>query len=127
MPKLMLEDLDRIKMEVQEKLNFKASPDRARINVHMGTCGIAAGAQEIWDALTQALADSGEKDVALTSSGCAGLCNHEPMVTVQVKGSAPVKYVKLDRKKAERVFTEHVISGRVVHEDAICVGSERTY
>lgn len=127
MKKLMPEDLDNIRQSMQTKLNLTASSCRAKITVHMGTCGVAAGAQEIWDAMTEALAESKKQDIMLTSSGCAGLCNHEPMMTVQIKGSPPVKYVKLNRQKAERIFSEHVLNGDIVVEDAFCIGSERTY
>ena len=38
-------------------------------------------------------------DIILTNSGCAGLCAKEPMMTVEVVGQAPVKYVLLDKEK----------------------------
>ena len=65
------------------------------------------------------------KDVVLTSSGCAGLCSREPMMTVELKGQAPVKYVDLDEEKTQKIFSEHVLSGAVVQEYALAVGSER--
>ena len=67
------------------------------------------------------------KYVILTSSGCAGLCNHEPMITVEVKDSAPVKYVNLDPDKAIKIFDEHVLAGHPVADYALSSGSETTY
>ena len=70
---------------------------------------------------------SKKNDILLTSSGCAGLCNHEPMITVEIKGSAPVKYIKVDTDKADKIFKEHVLKGKPVSEYALAMGSETTY
>jgi (2Fe-2S) ferredoxin len=49
------------------------------------------------------------------------------MITLEVKGSAPVKYVKLDPDKAGRIFDEHVLGGNPVADYALSIGSETTY
>ena len=72
-------------------------------------------------------AEKDAKDIILTSSGCAGLCSHEPMLTVEVKDQAPVKYVNLDADKTSRIFEEHVIGGNPVAEYALSMGSETTH
>jgi NADP-reducing hydrogenase subunit HndB len=64
-------------------------------------------------------------DVVVSTSGCAGLCSREPMMTVELKGEAPIKYVDLDEEKTRKIFSEHVMSGKVVEEYALAVGSER--
>jgi NADP-reducing hydrogenase subunit HndB len=61
----------------------------------MGTCGIAAGAREIMDALLDEMKKKKATDVVVTTSGCAGLCNREPMATVELKDQPPVKYFDL--------------------------------
>jgi len=96
------------------------------VTVHMGTCGIAAGARPVMSAMLKGIADGDVQDVILTSSGCAGLCSHEPMMTVEMQGQAPVKYVHMDAQKAERVFREHVMGGKPVVEWAFAEGSETT-
>ena len=63
-------------------------------------------------------------DVMLTNSGCAGLCAKEPMITVEVKDQAPVKYVLLNKEKARRIFEEHVMGGKPIPEYALAMGSE---
>ncbi len=47
------------------------------------------------------------------------------MMTVELKGEAPVKYVDLDEAKTKRIFQDHVLAGNVVKEYALAVGSER--
>ena len=127
MAKLRVEDLKKIKESMKGTVNLREGAYRVKITVHMGTCGIAAGARTIMNTLLDKIKASGATDVMLTSSGCAGLCNHEPMITVVAQESAPIKYVKLDPEKAAKIFDEHVIKGNPVTEYALAVGSETTY
>jgi len=127
MAKLRVEDLKRIKESMKGVVNLREGTYRVKITVHMGTCGIAAGARKIMNSLLDAMEKSGTTDVMLTSSGCAGLCNHEPMVTVEIKESAPVKYVNLDPEKAAKIFDEHVLNNNPVADYALSMGSETTY
>jgi NADP-reducing hydrogenase subunit HndB len=99
----------------------------AKVTVHMGTCGIAAGARGIMDAILDELNRSGRKDVAITTSGCAGLCSREPMITVERAGESPVRYISLTPEKVRKVFAEHVMSGTPVKEYALVAGHETTY
>lgn len=127
MAKLRVEDLKRIKESMKGTVNLREGTFRVKITVHMGTCGIAAGARTIMNVMLDKIQASGASDVMVTSSGCAGLCNHEPMITVVGQESAPVKYVKLTPEKAARIFDEHVIQGNPVTDYALAVGSETTY
>jgi len=123
--KLKPEDLDTIRERMKSTSALRAGAGRAKINVHLGTCGIASGAREILKAFLQLTKDSGVTDVLVTTSGCAGLCNREPMATVELRGQAPVKYIELTPDKARRIFTDHIQGGRIVAEYALAVGSER--
>ena len=96
-----------------------------KVTVGLGTCGISAGARKIMSLLMRLVDESGADDVILTTSGCAGLCSREPMMTVELRGEAPVKYVDLDATATELIFREHVLSGVVVEQCALAVGSER--
>jgi NADP-reducing hydrogenase subunit HndB len=118
-------DLERIKEQMAKATNLRAGEARAKITVHMGTCGIAAGARKIMSALMTLHEETAAKDIILTTSGCAGLCSHEPMITVELKGEAPIKYIDLDEAKTKTIFQEHVLSGAVVQKYALAVGSEQ--
>lgn len=95
--------------------------------VHMGTCGIASGAQEVLDAVTGAAAEMGSAGVVIKTTGCAGLCSREPMITVSRPGAPPVKYCELNAAKARRIYSEHVMGGNPVGEYALGAGCEGTY
>jgi NADP-reducing hydrogenase subunit HndB len=69
--------------------------------------------------------EKGSEDIIVTTSGCAGLCSKEPMMTVELKGKAPVKYIELNEEKTRKIFSEHVLSNKVVEEYALAIGSER--
>ncbi len=126
MPKLRIEDLKKIKESVKGTVNLRDGNFRVKVTVHMGTCGIAAGARPVMSTLLRKIEEDNVKDVILTSSGCAGLCSHEPMMTVEYQGQAPVKYVRLNAEKAEKIFARHIMAGEPVIEFAFSEGSETT-
>ena len=125
MPKLKIEDLEKISQKVRKTVLLRDGAGRAKITVHMGTCGIAAGARSIMNTVMEDLEKRDLSDVILTSSGCAGLCSQEPMVTVEIKDETPVKYVDLTVEKILRIIDEHVLNGKVVQDYALARGSER--
>ncbi|MBN2160174.1 MAG: (2Fe-2S) ferredoxin domain-containing protein [Spirochaetes bacterium] len=127
MAKLTIEDLKKIRQQAQGTVTMREGSHRAKITVHMGTCGIAAGARKIMDAFLAEVSRSGGTDVVLTTSGCAGLCSREPMATVEIRGSAPVKYIDLDEAKVKKIFEDHVLKEKPVTEYALVQGSETTY
>ena len=126
MPKIKPEDLAKIKERTRRTSILREGSGRAKITEHMGTCGIAAGARKIMNTLLRIIEEREIDDIILTTSGCAGLCSREPMATVEVKGTAPVKYVDLTEKKIEEIFDQHVQEGIIVKEYALGVGSEKT-
>ena len=125
MPKLRVEDLKKISERVRKTTLLREGAGRAKITVHMSTCGIASGARGIMTAFVEELEKKDLKDVLLVSSGCAGLCSEEPMITVEVKDQSPVKYIQLTPEKAVRILEDHVIGGNIVKEYALASGSER--
>ena len=125
MSKLKISDLDKISQRVRKTVLLREGAGRAKVTVHMGTCGIAAGARKIMSTLMDEFEKNNIEDVILTSSGCAGLCSKEPMVTVELKDEAPVKYVDLSPEKISKIFSEHIIGGKIVEEYALARGSER--
>ena len=125
MAKIKVEDLDKIAARMRRQVVLREGAGRAKVTVHMGTCGIAAGARKIMSALLAVIEQQDIDDVILTTSGCAGLCSREPMMTVELMDQAPVKYADLDEEKTRKIFTEHVLGGNVVTEYALGLGSER--
>ncbi len=127
MPKLTIEDLKRIKEEVRSTTVLREGGFRAKVNIHMGTCGIAAGARKLMSVVLQEIDERKLKDVMVTTSGCAGLCSREPMATVEILGKPPVKYCDLNEERMKEIFAHHVLNGEIVEAYALARGSEASY
>ncbi len=127
MKKISIEDLDKITQRVKKTTLLQEGAGRAKITVHMGTCGISAGAREIMNVLLEEFEKRNINDVVITSSGCAGLCSREPMATVEIKGETPIKYADLNPEKIRRILTEHILGGKIINEYVLAKGNERIY
>lgn len=125
MAKLKIEDLEKISEDVRRKINIREGAGRAKITVHMGTCGIAAGARKIMSTFLDEIEKNNVTDVIMTTSGCAGLCSKEPMATIEILNQAPVKYADLTEDKTRKIFKDHILDGKAVQEYALSIGSER--
>lgn len=110
---------------MKQVIHLREGEAKARVIVHMGTCGIAAGARAVMTALVEAVEKKNLADVLVSISSCAGLCSREPMMTVQLQDQPPVKYVDMTAKKAVEVLEKHVMGGQIVKEYALAVGNER--
>jgi NADP-reducing hydrogenase subunit HndB len=126
MPRLTIDDLKKLRDDSAGAIALRAGTARAKVTVHMGTCGIAAGAREVMAALLKEIEAQGVTDVLVTTSGCAGLCSREPMATVELRSQSPVKYVNLTPEKMAQVFRQHVLGGEVVTDAALAAGCETT-
>lgn len=127
MPRLKIEDLQKIKEKHKAEFTLRDGGYRAKVTVHMGTCGIAAGARSVMTALMDEIAKVNANDIIVTTSGCAGLCAREPLATVEIISQPPVKYCDLNDEKIREIFKEHILGGKPVEKYALVVGSETTY
>ena len=96
-----------------QKSAMDSPPSMVKIKVHMGTCGIIAGAREIMGALMDEMASSDRRDIIVERAGCLGKCSTEPNVTVEIAGGAPVIYQKMTPDKMYQVFQSHILGGRI--------------
>jgi NADP-reducing hydrogenase subunit HndB len=97
-------------------LDLRSGPKEMKITVHMGTCGIAAGARDVIAAMMAELAAEGVANATLHQTGCAGLCDEEPMATLTDKEGAVFRYGHLDKAKAREIVHEHVLRGVPLNE-----------
>ena len=115
-----LAELQAIRTRVRDRINLKDGAADFRVVVGMATCGIAAGARPVFNALTEELGAMGIGDrVIVTQTGCIGICQFEPVVEVFEHGKEKVTYVKMTAEKARRVAVEHLRDGRIVTEYTI--------
>jgi len=124
MAKLKIEDLKKIKEKVHSQTALREGGQRAKVTVHMGTCGIASGAREVLNALMQVIEETNTTDVIVTTSGCMGLCSREPLVTVELLGKEPIKYEKMNEMRMRQVFKRHVLEGEIQTDFVLAKGAE---
>ncbi|MBA3062517.1 MAG: NADH-quinone oxidoreductase subunit F, partial [Atribacteria sp.] len=124
MGKIKTEDLIKIKKHTLAKRELSKTGKKIRITVHMGTCGIASGAQKIMDSLTKEIDKGKQKDIAIITSGCMGLCSREPLITVEIFGQEPIIYQYMDEEKMVEVLNSHILGGKVVTDYALVRGKE---
>jgi NADH-quinone oxidoreductase subunit F len=89
--------------------------DGLRVVVGIGSCGIAAGALDVKQALEEAL-----KGRALTTkvevTGCNGACHREPLVEVYSPGGEHVTYASVTPAQVKRIVDDHLVGGAPVTE-----------
>jgi (2Fe-2S) ferredoxin len=111
-----MNDLNALRDKARADLDLRSGAKEIGITVHMGTCGIAAGARDVVTQLVSELERMRVANVTLRQSGCAGLCDQEPMMTLTDKSGAIFRYGKLDTRKIGEIVQEHVLGGRPVTE-----------
>ena len=109
-----LAELQAIKDKMKNKVVIREGGEEVRVVVGMATCGIAAGARPVMSAIMEEVAKRNLEHVAVTQTGCIGVCRLEPIVEVMIPGEEKVTYVKVDPKKAAEIVSEHIVNGRVV-------------
>jgi len=111
MAKMTLEQLRAFregKRQELEKRNVEGKD--IQVIVGMGTCGIAAGAKQTFDAIMATLEKHNMADkVVVRQTGCMGLCYVEPTVEVVMPGMPPVIYGKMTSDVAEELVVKHLV------------------
>jgi len=114
-----VDELMKLKEAALDKIKERQAGGKTTIVVGMGTCGITAGAREVMMAIIDEIDKRNVSDVIVTQAGCAGMCQHEPIVEVIKPGTPQIIYGHLDEGKARRVVLEHIINGHVIEEWAL--------
>ena len=124
---MTIDGLAKIVERMRHQTAVRKGVGRVRITIHMGTCGIAAGARTILTTILDEIDHRDLYDVIVLNAGCAGMCSREPMMTVEfADGPAPVRYGLLTPEKVKKIIDSHVVRGEVVREYALAGGNETT-
>lgn len=111
-----LQELNAIKerMQKQSKDRKAVDAESIRIVVGMATCGIAAGARPVMNALVEEVAKRNLNNVVVSQTGCIGMCKYEPIVEVFVPGQEKVTYCRMTPEKAVKVVVDHIVNKQPV-------------
>jgi NADP-reducing hydrogenase subunit HndB len=103
--------------KAKDDIDLRSGPKEIKVTVHMGTCGIAAGARDVVVSFLTEVGDAKLDNVTIHQSGCAGLCEMEPMATVQFADGSVYHYGLLEtRDKVHKIVQSHLVEGTPVTE-----------
>lgn len=115
MAKLTLEKLRKLREEQKGKFNRRDNENKnVQIIIGMGTCGIAAGAKETFNAFIDELEKKGLQNVLVKQTGCMGKCETEPTVEIIVPEMPDVLYGNVNDEVARKIVNEHIIKKRML-------------
>ena len=98
---------------------------RTLITVGTATCGLAAGAGEVVDAIRTELAGRGiEAEVVLV--GCVGMCFAEPLVEIATPGLPRVTYQRVAPGIVSHLIESHLVHGEPPVARALGTSGEGT-
>ena len=86
-----------------------------RVVIGLGSCGIAAGARNVYDTIRAEL-DKGGVVVDVEPTGCIGACHREPLVEVREADGKSYLYCEVDEKKAREIVEKHIKGGEVISD-----------
>lgn len=92
-------------------------PHKPKMTVGLATCGLATGAKEVWEAISEEV-EKQELDVIVAQTGCIGFCQKEPLVDVKWPGWPRILYCEMTSKKATELVRE-LAKGKVKKEWAL--------
>ena len=108
------QDLLKMRDKARSAVELRGGPREKQVIVHMGTCGIAAGARDIIAELAAELDRTSVADVTVRHSGCIGLCDQEPMLSFTDKDGRSYLYVNLTKNKVREIVAGHLVAGAPV-------------
>jgi NADP-reducing hydrogenase subunit HndB len=127
------QDLLKLREQARRGIELREGPKERQIIVHMGTCGIAAGARDVLAELVAELDRKAVTNVTVRQSGCIGLCDQEPMMSFTDKAGRNFLYVNLTKNKVREIVAGHLVAGEPVAtyvndgaEGATGAGGDRT-
>ena len=110
-------DLKLLKAEIQSKIRLREKSDASdtlvQIRIGMATCGIASGARDTMNVLTEE-SEHQAIDAIITQTGCMGFCYAEPTVEVTLPGREPVVFGHVDKARAREIIEKYIKNGELV-------------
>ncbi len=105
-----LDELKKLRDESLKKMTMRTQKDGFRIQVGMGTCGIASGARPILNAFLEQVELLELKNVTITQVGCMGECAHEPMAEIIDEAGQSYIYCALTIPMVKQIVDRHIIN-----------------
>ncbi|MDO9555461.1 MAG: (2Fe-2S) ferredoxin domain-containing protein, partial [Atribacterota bacterium] len=114
-----------IQQKARSVWNEFAEEDRLRILVGTATCGRAAGALEVIEAIRVWLKRE-RIEACVYEVGCLGLCYAEPLVELGRPGAPRLLYGNVTIENVERILHDYYKEGRLQSDLALAVMGEKS-
>ncbi len=113
--------MDYLSMKSQAEDDWKALQELQEplIYIGMGTCGRAAGAEEVHAAVKQTLKEMNLPGHVL-QVGCIGTCYLEPLIAVRKPGNPFVYFGNLTAARTEEILSGYLSNGNDAGKWAVC-------
>ena len=112
-----LDDLRNMKSDLQAKIKLREHANNpesmVQIKVGMATSGIASGAKEVFNYLSEELAKR-NIDAVVTQTGDMGYCYAEPTIEVTLPGKEPIVFGYVNIAKADEIIEKYIKHGELV-------------
>lgn len=96
--------------------------ENLEIKIGYASCGIAAGAEEVYDELEREISRE-DYSVDLTKVGCVGMCHNEPILELVEPNGASFTYGNLNREDVGGLLKSHLIQD-TSYEDKLIPGRD---
>jgi NADP-reducing hydrogenase subunit HndB len=104
-----LEELKVLRDEAMKKMTMRYVEGGIRIQIGMGTCGIASGAKKVLEAFLENLSANEIKNVVVTQVGCMGECAYEPMAELIDETGHSYVYANITIPMVKDIVQKHII------------------
>jgi NADP-reducing hydrogenase subunit HndB len=105
-----LEDLKKLRDQSLKNMQMRYQVGGTRIQVGMGTCGIAAGARPVLNKFVEEINEHELKNIVITQVGCMGECAFEPIVEIVDQDGTSSIYCKVTERMVNEIVEEHLVN-----------------
>ena len=84
------------------------------IKVGLASCGIAAGAQQVYEQFQGELSHLNSEKVHLMITGCLGTCFCEPLVEISTDTNERYLYGRVTPEDVPRIVQQHILDRKSV-------------
>ncbi len=109
--------------EYKSRLTFEML-EHPVIIVGMGTCGLANGAQEVFNTFREELKKR-NLEAEIISTGCVGYCAEEVIVDIKLPGHSRISYARVTPKDVPNLIETTIIGGEPVRDKVLGIYNDR--
>jgi len=111
-----LADLKKMSNQLKARIDLREKSNAeniVQVKVAMATCGIASGAKDVMEFMTEEL-EKRVIEAVVKQTGCMGYCYAEPTIEVTLPGKEPIVFGFVNIRKADEIIEKYIRNGELV-------------